>query len=111
MQLSLCNSRLDCIGEWESLAERAGYSPAGLAKICGVSQRHLRRWFQLRKGICPARWLAEQRLARGAASLQQGMLVKEASEQAGFKDPAHFTRKFIQHYGVSPSAYRSRCAA
>lgn len=107
----LNKSRLDCIRDWEALAERAGKSVAGLAKACGVSPRHLRRWFRLRKGKSPASWLAERRLARGGASLLEGKLVKEVAAEAGFKNPAHFARKFTRHYGVSPSAFRSRSAA
>jgi AraC-like DNA-binding protein len=97
---------LDSVTDWEARAERTGYRVSALAKDCGVSERHLRRFLRLKFGKSPRAWLAERRLARAAASLQQTMLVKEAAAQAGFDDPAHFTRKFTRHYGVSPSTFR-----
>jgi AraC-like DNA-binding protein len=108
---SLGRSRLDCITDWEARAERAGYRISVLAKDCGVSERHLRRFIWLRKGKSPRAWLAELRLARAAASLRRAMLVKEAAAKAGFNNPADFTRLFIRHYGVPPSAFRSGFAA
>jgi len=99
-------SRLDCVTDWEARAERVGYRAAALAKDCGVSERHLRRYFCLRLGKSLREWLRQTRLARGAASLKQGTLVKEAAAQAGFTDPAHFTRAFTQQYGVPPSVFR-----
>jgi AraC-like DNA-binding protein len=107
----LRRSRLDCVTDWEARAERDGYRVGALAKDCGFSERHLRRFFLLRKGKPPRAWLADTRLARGAASLQEAKLVKEAAAQAGFKDPAHFTRLFTQIYGVPPSAFRLGDAA
>jgi YD repeat-containing protein len=62
----LQRSRLDCISDWEALAQRAAYRVSVLAKDCQVSERQLARFFWQRKGKCARAWLAEQRLARGA---------------------------------------------
>jgi AraC-like DNA-binding protein len=102
----LRRSRLDSVTDWEARAEHAVYRVSALAKDCGVTERHLRRFLRLKFGKSPRAWLAERRLARAAASLQQALLVKEAAAQAGFKNPAHFTRRFTQRYGVPPSAFR-----
>jgi AraC-like DNA-binding protein len=107
----LRRSRLDSVTDWEARAEPAGYRASVLANRCGVSERHLRRFLRLKFGKPPREWLAQVRLARAVASLQQTLLVKEAAFQAGFKDPAHFTRSFKQQYGVSPSAFRHANAA
>ncbi len=108
---SLKRSRLDCVTDWDARAERAGYRTSALARDCGVSERHLRRYFRLRFGKPPRAWLAARRLARAAASLQRARLVKEAAGDAGFNDPAHFTRLFTQQYGVPPSDFRLEAAA
>lgn len=104
-------SRLDSVTDWEARAKRAGYRVSALAKHCGVSERHLQRVLRLKFGKSPRAWLAERCLARAAASLQQTMLVKEVAAEAGFKSPAHFTRKFTRQYGISPSAFRLANAA
>ena len=100
-------SRLDCISDWEALAQHAAYRVSVLAKDCRVSERQLARFFWHRKGKSTRSWLAEQQLARGAASLGRAMLVKEAAAEAGFRHPADFIRKFIKYYGVSPTAFRA----
>ena len=99
-------SRLDSVTDWEARAERAAYCVSALAEDCGVTERHLRRYLRLRFGESPRDWLAEVRLARGAALLRQAAFVKEAAAEAGFNSPAHFTRRFTQRYGVPPSAFR-----
>lgn len=103
----LRRSRLDSVTDLEARAARAGWRVGLLARDCGVSERHLRRFFLLKFGKPPRQWLAEKRLAPGAASLRQARLVKEAAGQAGFKDPAHFSRSFTQLFGMPPSAFRS----
>lgn len=104
-------SRLNCLTDWEARAERAGYRASALAKQCGVSERHLRRFVRLRFRKSPRAWLAQTRLNRAAASLHQAKLVKKAAAQAGFSDPAHFTRAFTRQYGVPPSEFRLSAAA
>ena len=104
-------SRLDCVTDWETRAERVGWRGRALAQDCGVSERHLHRFFLDRFQMSPRAWLAATRLARGAALLQQAKLVKEAAGPAGFKDPAHFSRSFARQYGVPPTAFRSAFAA
>jgi AraC-like DNA-binding protein len=97
---------LDSVTDWEARAERVGYRVSALADDCGVTPRHLRRFLRLKFGKSPGQWLAEKRLAQTAALLRHPVLVKEASAEAGFKSPAHFTRWFTQQCGVSPSAFR-----
>jgi AraC-like DNA-binding protein len=104
---ALDNSRLNCITDWQARAGRARYRVSPLAKECGVSPRHLERFFWLKRGERLRAWLTEQRLTRVTASLQQAMFVKETADQAGFHDPTAFTRWFVKECGVAPSAFRS----
>jgi AraC-like DNA-binding protein len=104
---TLQRSRLDCVKDWEARAKRSGYRVRGLAQDCGVSERQLRRYFLLRKGKPPLAWMVDHRLALGVARLRRLGLVKEAAEQAGFEDPAHFTRCFTRLYGAAPAAFRA----
>jgi transcriptional regulator GlxA family with amidase domain len=98
-------SRLGIVTDWEARAERVRYRVSPLADDCGVTPRHLRRFLRLKFGKSPLQWMAEKRLARAAALLQQASLVKQAAAEAGFKNPAHFSRRFTQLYGVPPSAF------
>jgi AraC family transcriptional regulator len=97
---ALDRSRLECITDWEPRAEHARYRVSRLANNCGVSPRHLERFFWLRRGECLRAWLTEQRLTRVTAWLQQAMFVKEAADKAGFDSPAAFTRWFVKECGL-----------
>ena len=99
-------SPLDCVVDWEAEWILAGRRIGVLAKTRGITERHLRRYFLLHFEEPPQRWFEQRRLARAAASLLQGKLVKEVADEAGYKSPAHFTRLFTQEYGVPPSAFR-----
>jgi len=61
--------------------------------------------------MAPHVWLIQIRLARGDVSLEHAGLVKEAAAEAGFKDPAHFTRLFKRLHGLPPTAFRLGASA
>ena len=107
----LRRSGWDSVTDWEVGARRAVHRVSALAKDCGISQRHLGRFLRLKFGKSPRKWLVERRLARGTALLRRPVLVNEASAEAGFKTPAHFTSRFTQQFGVPPSAIRHADAA
>ncbi len=41
---------------------------------------------------------------------EPGRNISEISEKVGFKDLSYFSRKFKQHFGISPMKYRSNKA-
>jgi AraC-like DNA-binding protein len=100
-------SRLDRINDWEDRLVQARYRVAALAKLCGVSERQLRRYVESKFGQTPHVWTIVVRLEKAPQVLSQGELVKRVAIDVGFRQPAHFSREFKRHYGVSPITLRS----
>jgi AraC-like DNA-binding protein len=86
-------------------------SVAEVAADLGVSYDQLRRRFTVELGQPPAAYRRQRRLERTAAMLRTTNLgLRRIAETVGFADEFHLSRRFKQHYGVSPSDYRSRYA-
>jgi AraC-like DNA-binding protein len=103
-------SRLNWIDDWSERARSARYSSARLAKICGVSQSQLRRYF-LQVFFRPAQeWLDELRLWEAVRLLVTGASVKAVAFSLGFFDTSHMCHQFSKYFGSSPSecAFRLR---
>jgi AraC-like DNA-binding protein len=98
-------SRLSRIKDWEQLVEQAQYIASALAKTCGVSERHLRRYIRTTFGLSATEWIDRIRMAKGIRLICQGNPVKEVAFQLGFKQVSHFSRKFKAAYGQSPVIY------
>ncbi len=89
-------------------AVEAGSGLAGMAAAAGLSRFHFLRRFKRATGTTPWRYLTELRLARAKGLLSDpAMGVAEAARQAGFTDPAHFSRVFSRRTGLTPRAYRA----
>ena len=80
--------------------------PTGeLAKLCGISQSYLRKLFGRALGLSPVEYTRQLRLAYARELLKSGeYTVWAAAEQAGFRDPAYFSREFRKLYRHSPSS-------
>jgi AraC-like DNA-binding protein len=98
------NSRLESIrdGQWAALAREAKCQPESLAAICGVSLRHLQRFFRYKFGETPSAWLLELRLRQAQALLRQGHSTKAIAQELNFTDPAHFCHAFKKRHGHPP---------
>ncbi|WP_328467818.1 helix-turn-helix domain-containing protein [Actinoplanes sp. NBC_00393] len=90
-----------------------GLTPAQIAAAHNISLRHL---YQIcaRADLSLEQWIIAERL-QGARQ----ELVRRASAHRsiaaiargwGFRDPTHFTRRFKDRYGVSPSQWRRQSA-
>ena len=78
---------------------------AELAKVAGLSQFHLARFFRDAFGIAPIAYHRALRLERAAETLRRGEAsVTEAAEAAGYSDPSALSHAFRRHYGRSPRA-------
>jgi len=84
-------------------------SLSALAKIVGLSAKHLGRAFANRYGMPPGRYRQHAVMQR-AASLLRGTdaSVAEVAAQLGFTDPRYFIRLFGQVHGVTPGVFRRR---
>lgn len=94
------------------IAERLGdpeLSPATIADFMGISLRQLNRLFE-GEPLSLVAHIQEKRLEGARRDLlQRGactMSVSDVCYKWGFKSLAHFSRKFSERYGVSPSHCR-----
>jgi AraC-like DNA-binding protein len=79
-----------------------------LAVIAGLSESRFSHWFRERTGM-PARgyrkWL---RLACAVECVLAGKNLTAAAHEAGFSDQPHFTRAFVEAFGIAPSGVLHR---
>jgi AraC-like DNA-binding protein len=100
----LMTSRLDHIKDWALLAKSSRYSASVIARECGVSPRHLERYFQDRMKKTPHQWLRELRLSCARELLQKDVPIKQVAQELCYKDVAHFCRDFKAYFGSTPGA-------
>ena len=99
-------ARIRALVEADCLAE---HDFAKLAQDAGLSLAHFRRLWQRAVGCPPARYVMGLRLALACRLLVSGeQPVHQVAAAAGFSDPLHFSRRFRDHLGESPSQYRER---
>jgi AraC-like DNA-binding protein len=84
-------------------------TPQKIAAAHHISLRHLHRlWSHNERGL--AEWIIVERLARAAGALaserQQRRSISAIAYSLGFKDAAHFSRRFRSTYGVPPHLWR-----
>jgi AraC-like DNA-binding protein len=82
------------------LAQALGYSPSHVSDL--VHRVTGERFTALRRRL---------RLERARAALARGLSVKQAAAEAGFDDPAYFSRVFRRAFGVAPGRWRRRASA
>jgi transcriptional regulator GlxA family with amidase domain len=73
-----------------------------------MSRRTLARRFQTELGVSLSGWVAERRIERARALLEDtGRPITDIAYASGFGSLASFRRQFIAHTGVSPREYRA----
>ena len=95
------------------IRERLDFEPEAkitlseLAKIGYCSKEHLCRIFQTAIGLTPAECVRLVKLDRAATMLaRSNYSISEISLQYGFSNPSHFTKRFLEEYGISPREFR-----
>ncbi len=92
-----------------SYASNPDLTPARIALSTGVSLRHLHAVFK-DHGLTVNEYLIKRRLARCMDDLLSpraaACTITEIALSNGFKTSAHFSRRFVEAYGRSPSEVR-----
>jgi AraC family L-rhamnose operon transcriptional activator RhaR len=95
----------------EHLEERfhEQHSLPSLARLAGMSERNLLRFFHLATGHGPHAHLMQIRLNRAAQALgDPSRSITEVALSSGFQDSGYFSRQFRKHMGVAPRDYRAQ---
>jgi AraC family transcriptional regulator, positive regulator of tynA and feaB len=83
--------------------------PAEVASAAGVSLRQLQMLFR-ENGDNIAAWIWQRRLEMASRRLSDPgcshLSLGELAFECGFSDQAHFSRRFRNHFGLSPRDYR-----
>ena len=82
---------------------------AALAKVAGVSPRHLSRLFHAELGMSPASYVKLTRIDMARRLLEESTApIKAIAYVAGFGSTATLRRAFLRGIGVTPLEYRLR---
>lgn len=65
--------------------------------------------FRRATGVPPARYIKWLQMETARQLLANGLPTSEVMARVGIKDPSHFSRDFLQYYGLRPAQYRAYC--
>tara|TARA_R110002050_G_scaffold1244_5_gene8778 strand:+ start:71442 stop:72392 length:951 start_codon:yes stop_codon:yes gene_type:complete len=77
-----------------------------LSRHACMSRSKLYIEFKKQLGCSPGEFQQQLRIKASAEAIGAGKSVTEACYDVGFNDLSHFSRRFTQFYGCSPTAYR-----
>jgi AraC family transcriptional regulator len=78
-----------------------------LARLCGLSDRHLLRVFREHQGVSLIEFIRQARLEKGVELLSHSELpLKEVAFRLGFASHASFATAFGRETGMSPAQFR-----
>ncbi|NUN99098.1 MAG: AraC family transcriptional regulator [Saprospiraceae bacterium] len=78
-----------------------------IAKAIGLSEFHFMRLFHTTFGITPYQYSLQCRINYSKVLLLEGGPIADVAMACGFQDLSSFSRAFKQHFGMSPSEFRS----
>lgn len=79
-----------------------------LAQVACMSRSRLYEEFKKQLGCTPFEFYQQLRLKQAARFIEAGHSISHACFELGFTDLSHFSRRFRQLFGCSPTAYRER---
>ena len=86
----------------------APYDMTDLARIAGVSSRHLARLFLAEVGMTPVKFVERVRMETAKALLLRGESVAATTMRSGFQNSETMRRAFVSQLGMPPSVYQQR---
>jgi AraC-like DNA-binding protein len=90
----------------ENLDAKCSLSEA--ADVVGLSRYHFLRVFKHETGLPPHLFRTQRRIDAAQRLLKDGVPFSQVALATGFSDQSHFTNKFRQFTGATPSQYLSR---
>jgi AraC-like DNA-binding protein len=81
----------------------SAHSRGQLAALVGLSETRFSHWFREQTGMPLRSYRKWLRLVRGLEHALRGGNLTDAAHQAAFADQAHFSRTFLQMFGVRAS--------
>jgi AraC family transcriptional regulator, regulatory protein of adaptative response / DNA-3-methyladenine glycosylase II len=97
---------------WDDAGQLAMPSVAQVAARLGVSDRHLRRIFEVHLGVSPVQYLQTRRLLCAKQLLTDTrMPMADVAVASGFGSLRRFNTAFVQHYRLAPTRLRREGAA
>jgi AraC family transcriptional regulator, transcriptional activator of pobA len=76
------------------------------ALALSVTEKQLNEIIQARTGLSPSAVIHNQLVLEARRLLKTGMLAKEVAYELNFDDPAHFSKFFKTHTGLSPGDFQ-----
>ncbi|MEU9342256.1 DJ-1/PfpI family protein [Streptomyces sp. NPDC048278] len=96
---------LDAVAEDPS----APHTVAAMARLAGVSPRHMTRLFHEELTTTPAGYVEQVRMEAAQAMLEgSDDPMATVARRTGFGSPESLRRAFVRNLGVTPGAYRAR---
>lgn len=80
----------------------------GISRACGMSYEGFRKRFTHLAGTSPGRYHMTRLISRACPLLRSGHTNRDVAESLGFCDEYHFSRRFKQIMGLSPTEFRRR---
>jgi len=89
--------------------ERPRQPIGAVAAALGISVETFRRHFRAEVGASPQQWRAKRHLEAACHWIQYTQMTNAAmADRLGFADEFHFSRRFKQVLGVTPTEFRKR---
>ena len=88
--------------EMKALAEEAGYRPAELSKLWGVSSRHAYRIFKQGFHSSPRELFDRMKVEAAQRMLAEGVSLKVVAAALGYNHASNFSRFFMSRTGLPP---------
>jgi len=80
-----------------------------LARVAAFSPYHFHRMFSAMVGESLHQYIRRERLERAAGALQKASnSITQVALEAGFQTPSAFAKAFKQHFGQTPSQFRTQ---
>lgn len=95
------------VQEWIEDHLHLGLTIADLAQQTGLSEYHFAHMFKQSTGLPPHQFVLQRRLLRAHDLIVSSQLnLTEIALCCGFSSAGHFSARFKQHFGYSPSSLR-----